>query len=118
DVVGVVARGLAVVVLVVRAVAALCALHDEVDLEVGARDLGLLARSGLVLVVLVRVGGRLGSGGRLGGGRLGRRRLLGDGRGRRARRLRGSIPLTAWRMTSSGRRASISSSVRSLIPPG
>src|SRR4051794_22475884 len=96
DVLGVVAGGLAVVVLVVRALAALGALHDEVDLEVGARDLRLLARSGLLLVVVVRVGGRLGGGGRLGhrllsrGGLLGRRRgrfgrggLLGDRLGRR-----------------------------------
>ena len=36
----------------------------------------------------------------------------------RARRLRGSIPLTALRITSSGLRSSISPSVRDLIPPG
>src|SRR4051794_24410875 len=87
DVLGVVAGGLAVVVLVVRALAALGALHDEVDLEVGARDLRLLARSGLLLVVVDGVGGRLGGGGRVGGGRLGHRLLsrgglLGRRRGR------------------------------------
>jgi hypothetical protein len=36
----------------------------------------------------------------------------------RARRFFGSIPLTAMRMTSSGRRSSISLSVRDLRPPG
>ncbi len=36
----------------------------------------------------------------------------------RARRLRGSIPWTALRITSSGRRSSISSRVRERIPPG
>ena len=36
----------------------------------------------------------------------------------RARRLRGSIPATALRITSSGRRSSISSRVRERIPPG
>src|SRR3954453_17486751 len=101
DVLGAVAGGPAVVVLGVRAPPALGPLQDEVDLEAGPRDLRLLARSGLLLVVVVRVGGRLGGGGRVGGrrprprllsrgGLLGRRRgrfgrggLLGDRLGRR-----------------------------------
>src|SRR6266508_2779896 len=67
DVTVVDADGLAVVVLVVWAVATLGSLEDDVDLEVGARDLRLDAQSGLVLV-LVHVGLGIGRSAGLGCG--------------------------------------------------
>src|SRR5207244_1811219 len=94
--------------------AAFVAFEDQVDLEVGARDRRLDAR-GLIDVLVFDLldlgGGGVGHG--LRGGRrlglLGRRGLLGRGL---------LLALPASRMTSSGRRSSMSLSVRVLSPPG
>src|SRR5919201_3704525 len=71
DVLCLLGQRLGLLVLVVRALAVLGALHDDVDLEVGAGDLGLDAGSGLLLVLLVVLLVVPGRGDRLLGGRRG-----------------------------------------------